>query len=80
MAEMTLLEAAKIHSGEVLRSAIIEMYASSSDLLRVLPLVDIPGNAYRYNREETLPAVAFRGVNEAYTAGAVWGTAAEQRQ
>jgi hypothetical protein len=26
-----------------------------------------PGNAYAYNREGTLPGVAFRGVNESYT-------------
>jgi len=29
--------------------------------------MDIEGNAYRYNREQTLPGIGFRGVNEAYT-------------
>lgn len=64
---LTLVEAAKLHSGEVMRSSIIELYAQSSDVLRVLPFDDIAGNAMRYNREEALPGIGFRGVNEAYT-------------
>jgi hypothetical protein len=67
MAALTLLEASKIHSGDVIRSAVIEMFARASDILAAIPFVDIPGNAYRYNREETLPGVAFRGINESYT-------------
>lgn len=63
---MTLVEAAKINSGDVVKSAVIEMYARASDVLRVLPFEDIPGNAVRYNQEAALPGVAFRGVNEAY--------------
>ena len=62
---LTLVEAAKM-SQDPIRSAIIELYARSSDILRVLPFDDIQGNAYRYNREQTLPGVGFRGVNEAY--------------
>jgi hypothetical protein len=64
---LTLVEAAKLHSGDVVRSAIIELYARSSDLLMVLPFTDIQGNALRYNQEQTLPGIGFRGVNEAYT-------------
>lgn len=64
---LTLVEAAKLHSGEVKRAAIIELFAQSSDLLRVLPFDTIAGNALQYNREETLPGIGFRGVNEAYT-------------
>jgi len=63
---LTLVEASKLYAGDPLRSAIIELYAQSSDILRVLPFDDIQGNAYRYNREYTLPGIAFRGVNEAY--------------
>jgi hypothetical protein len=66
---LTLVEAAKLNSGDVIRSSIIELYARNSDILRVLPFDDIPGNAYKYNREETLPGIGFRGVNEAYTEG-----------
>jgi hypothetical protein len=64
---LTLVEAAKLHSGDVVRSAIIELYARSSDILMVLPFDNIAGNAMKYNREETLPGIGFRGVNEGYT-------------
>lgn len=64
---LTLVEASKLYAGDPLRSAVIELYAQSSDILRVLPFDDIQGNAYRYNREYTLPGIAFRGVNESYT-------------
>ena len=62
---VTLVEAAK-QSQNPIQSAIIEMYARSSDILAVLPFVTISGNALRYNREETLPGIGFRGVNAAY--------------
>lgn len=63
---LTIVEAAKLNPGDVLRSSIIEMYARNSEILRVLPFESIAGNALQYNREETLPGVGFRGVNEAY--------------
>lgn len=65
---LTLLEAAKLNSGDAIRSAVIEMYAGSSSVLANLPFQDITGNALKYNREEALPGIGFRGVNEAYTA------------
>lgn len=65
---LTLVEASKLHSGEVLRSAVIEMFAKSSDIVAALPMEDIPGGVLKYNREGALPGVAFRGVNESYTA------------
>lgn len=64
---LTLVEASKLNSGDVVRSAVIEMFARSSDLLRVMPFTDVPGGSYHYNQEGTLPGVAFRGVNEAWT-------------
>jgi hypothetical protein len=63
---LTLVEAAK-QSQNPIQSAIMEMYARSSDTLMVLPFQNIQGNALKYNREETLPGIGFRGVNEAYT-------------
>ena len=63
---MTLIEAAKSSPNPV-QSGIIELYAQNSDILRTLPFNNISGNALRYNREETLPGVGFRGVNEAYS-------------
>ena len=64
---LTLLEAAKLETGNAVRSAIIEMYAGSSDVLANLPFENITGNSISYNREASLPGVGFRGVNEAYT-------------
>lgn len=63
---LTLVEAAKLNSGDVLRSTIIEEFARQSDLLRVLPFDNIEGNALKYNREQSLPGIGFRGVNEAF--------------
>jgi hypothetical protein len=64
---LTIVEAAKLDPGDVVRTAIVEMYARNSDILRVLPFESISGNALKYNREETLPGVGFRGVNESFT-------------
>src|SRR5262245_7533071 len=64
---LTIVEAAKLNSGDVVRTAIVEMYARNSDILRVLPFEGIAGNALKYNREDILPGVGFRGVNEGYT-------------
>ena len=66
---LTLVEAAKLAQGrnEVLKSAVIELYARSSGILERLPFTNIQGNAMKYNREETLPGVGFRGVNGSYT-------------
>jgi hypothetical protein len=64
---LTLLEAAKLESGDVYRAAVIELYAGSSSILSALPFQTIAGNALKYNREDSLPGVGFRGVNEAYT-------------
>lgn len=64
---LTLVEAAKLHEGDELRSTIIQIYAESTDLLREMVWTDIKGNSLRYNREEALPGIAFRGVNESYT-------------
>jgi hypothetical protein len=64
---VTLVEAAKMHRGDVIRSTVIETFARSSDLLRVLPFKNIAGNAYKYAQEDTLPGIGFRGLNEGYT-------------
>ena len=63
---MTLVEAAKMNSGDVVRSAVIEQFARESDILQTLPFDNIEGNALKYNREGQLPGIAFRGVNEAF--------------
>ena len=63
---MTLVEAAKLETRNLVRAGVIEQFARTSDVLRVLPFQNIQGNALAYNREEQLPGVAFRGVNEGY--------------
>lgn len=64
---LTLLEAAKLNSGDVYKAGVLKKYAETSEILRLLPFESINGNSLRYNVEETLPGVGFRGVNGSYT-------------
>jgi len=65
---LTLIEMSKVALGrdEVIKSSIMEYFASGSELLSVLPFETIVGNAISFNRELTLPNVGFRSVNEAF--------------
>jgi len=63
---ITLVEAAKQYEDPV-QAGIVEHFAKNAPITSRLPLMDITGNAYKWNREESLPGVGFRGVNEAYT-------------
>lgn len=63
----TIVEYAKQNPGTTLRDGVIKQFAEQSDILALLPFLTIPGNAYAYNREATLPGVAWRGINESYT-------------
>ncbi len=63
---LTLPEAAK-QSQNPIQSAVIEMFARTGNILMAMPFTSIQGNALKYNREDTLPGIGFRGVNEAYT-------------
>ncbi len=62
---VTLAEAAVL-SQNTLQRGVIETFVQVSPILDRLPLLGIDGNAYAYNKEATLPGVAFRAVNEAY--------------
>ena len=62
---MTLLEAAKL-APSILDQTIIEEYAANSNILRVLPFENHDGTGIHYNREDELPGIGFRGINEAY--------------
>jgi len=64
---LTVVEAAKLQSGNELQRAIIEIYAESSAVLGALPVTSIPGNSITYNQEQTLPGIGFRGVNGSYS-------------
>jgi len=68
---VSILEAAKIAmgQGDIVKATVMELYARSSDLLRVMQFDNISGNALVFNREKTLPNIGFRGVNEGYTEG-----------
>ncbi len=62
----TLIEYMKQTTSELL-AGVIEKFARTSPILEQLPFKEIVGNALKYNRETTLPGIAFRGVNEAYS-------------
>ena len=64
---LTLLEAAKLNSGDVYKAGVLSKFAESSEILRVLGFLSISGNSLKYNVEETLPGIGFRGVNGSYT-------------
>lgn len=64
---LTLLEAAKLVQ-DPLKRGVIELFPRTSPVLLRLPFFNINGQAYRYNVEETMPGIAFRGINESYSA------------
>lgn len=64
---ITLKEAQKINQGDVVRAGIIEVFRRQSPLLDAIPFLDVPGGAYPYLQEGTLPGVGFRGVNQTYS-------------
>lgn len=49
-----------------LSSGVVEIFARENPVLAALPFINVQGNAYRYNREQTLPGIAFRDFNEGY--------------
>lgn len=63
---VTLAQAALLSETQLQRG-VIETFVQESAVLDRLPLMNIEGNAYAYNKEASLPGVAFRSVNEAYT-------------
>ena len=60
---ITLAEAAKL-SDDILLKGVIETIIKDSPVLQVLPFIEIVGNGLTYNREKTLPGVAWYDVNE----------------
>jgi len=64
---LTLIEAAKLDDGNIVRQAITEFYAGSSAILETMTFDSIPGGSLTHNQEGTLPGIGFRGFNEAYT-------------
>ena len=62
---LTLIEAAKLVQNPLQRG-VVEVIAASSPVLDKLPFMEVSGNAYQFNREETLPGADFRAINENY--------------
>lgn len=63
---LTLLEAAKL-SQTPLQRGVIEVFPRTSAVLERLPFLDVASDSYKYNQEEALPGIAFRGIGEGYT-------------
>lgn len=63
---MTKLEAAKLTQDLLLRG-VIETIVKESALLQVLPFMEVTGTAVTYNREATMPPVAFFDVGDTWT-------------
>jgi hypothetical protein len=62
---LTLVEAAKLIQNPLQRG-VVEVFPQTSPVLQHLPFLDVQGNAYSYNQEQTLPGIGFRGINEIY--------------
>lgn len=62
----TLVEASK-YGDDVKRSGVLKVISETSPMYSKLPWKSIKGNAYKYNIEQALPDVAFRGVGGTYT-------------
>lgn len=63
---VTLVQAAEA-STNMLQRGVIETFIDESPVLSRIPFMEIDGNAYQYARESSLPGIAFRAVNAAYT-------------
>ena len=63
---LTLTEASKLIQNPLQRG-VVETFARTSPVLERLPFMDVNGNAYSYNVEQTLPGIAFRDYNASYT-------------
>ena len=63
---LSLLEAAK-YGSTTLGRGVVSTLIQESPILEMLPFTGISGNAIKVSVEDTLPAPAFRDVNETYT-------------
>lgn len=63
---MTIYEASKLNPGTVVRDAVVETFARSNEVVRILPFENMTGGAYRYTVEGALPGIGFRGINQAF--------------
>lgn len=64
---VNLLDVARSSQNDPLKAGVIAQVASSSALLEILPFENISGSAIEYTRENTLPSVGARSINEGYS-------------
>lgn len=62
---LTLVEAAKLET-DFMKKNVVEAFPAHSPVLEAMPFVNVPGGVFKYNVENMLPGIAFRGINEAY--------------
>jgi hypothetical protein len=67
---ISLLEYAKGAGLNTKRGTIIELFAKENSILNAMTFETIHGSGVDYDQEAALPGVAFRGINEEYTASA----------
>jgi HK97 family phage major capsid protein len=65
---LTLAESAKL-SQNMLRRGVVETIIEVSPILQVLPFIEVVGNSYKYNQENTLGGASFFAVNGTWTEG-----------
>src|SRR5215218_11343016 len=63
---MTKAEAAKLTNDLLLRG-VIETIVKESQVLALLPFMEVTGTAVTYNREATMPAASFYDVGDTWT-------------
>ena len=70
MAGISLAQSARM-TNDVLQAGVIEVLATESKLLQLLPFMNVQGSGYTYNIEKNLGNAQFRQVNGGYTYGAI---------
>ena len=70
MAGISLAQSARM-TNDVLQAGVIEVLATESKLLQLLPFMNVQGSGYTYNVEKNLGNAQFRKVNDGYTYGAI---------
>lgn len=70
MAGISLAQSARM-TNDVLQAGVIEVLATESKLLQLLPFMNVQGSGYTYNIEKNLGNAQFRQVNSGYNYGAI---------
>ena len=70
MAGISLAQSARM-TNDVLQAGVIEVLATESKLLQILPFMNVQGSGYTYNIEKNLGNAQFRKVNGGYNYGAI---------